>query len=86
MKFAFTTHAKVEAKRRKISISQIQSVLENPQQVISGYKSKRVYQSKIRFENDKIYLVRVIVDEHFNPYRVITAYRTTKISKYWREK
>ncbi len=32
----------------------------------------------------KTYLVRVIVDLHTEPPEVVTVYRTSKISKYWR--
>ena len=31
------------------------------------------------------YLVRVVVDVDRNPAEVVTAYRTSKIAKYWRE-
>jgi len=32
---------------------------------------------------DRRYLVRVIVDTDESPPRVVTAYRTSKIAKYW---
>lgn len=32
----------------------------------------------------RVYLVRVFVDVDSQPARVVTAYRTSKIAKYWR--
>jgi hypothetical protein len=34
--------------------------------------------------NQKPYLVRVMVNEAAAPPKVVTAYRTSKISKYWK--
>lgn len=36
-------------------------------------------------EGARMYLVRVVVDIDREPAEVVTAYRTSKISKYWRE-
>ncbi|HUU15375.1 MAG TPA: hypothetical protein VM182_16920 [Terriglobia bacterium] len=43
----------------------------------------KVYQSQVDFSG-KIFLVRAIVDEQAEPPRVVTVYRTAKVSKYWR--
>ena len=40
------------------------------------------YQSK-RVIGGKMFLLRVIVDDAVDPALVVTAYRTTKIEKYW---
>jgi hypothetical protein len=45
---------------------------------------RRAYQSQLDFTNGKVYLVRAIVDEGFEPSVVVTVYRTSRISKYWR--
>ena len=34
--------------------------------------------------NEKVYLVRVMVNEKLRPPKVVTVYRTSKISKYWK--
>ena len=36
-------------------------------------------------EQGKTFLVRVFVDVDRDPAEVVTAYRTSKISKYWKE-
>ena len=37
-------------------------------------------------EEEKTFLVRIFVDVDRDPAEVVTAYRTSKISKYWKEK
>ena len=45
--------------------------------------SKKTYQSQLDF-GGRIFLVRAIVAEDVVPNLVVTVYRTSKISKYWR--
>jgi hypothetical protein len=71
--------------RRGVSVSLVESVLREPQQVVLGYGQTKTYQSRIEFGGGKVYLVRVIVDDTVDPPMVITAYRTGKIGKYWRK-
>jgi len=40
-------------------------------------------QSRFRFKDGKMYLLRVVVAEDEQPPVIITVYRTTKIAKYW---
>jgi len=42
-----------------------------------------IHQSRLRFEGGKMYLLRVVVAEDEQPPVIITAYRTSKIEKYW---
>lgn len=62
----------------------MESVLENPQQVLPERGGKKAYQSQLDFGGGKIFLLRAIVDETVDPAMVVTVYRTSKISKYWR--
>jgi len=63
----------------------VDSVLNNPQQIVQEYGDKKAYQSQIDFGKGKIYLLRVIVNEAVNPKAVVTVYKTSKIDKYWRQ-
>lgn len=45
----------------------------------------KAYQSIMDIGLGKDYLVRVIVNDTIDPAKVITVYRTSKISKYWRQ-
>jgi len=71
--------------RRGISLEIVKGILENPEQVVMEYNEKKAYQVILEFESGKRYLVRVIVDDTVDPLVVVTVYRTSKISKYWRE-
>ncbi len=83
MKFRFSKHAKREMERRKISSELVESVLESPQQIISEKGKMKTYQSQIDFGGGRIFLLRVIIDDNFEPPVVVTVYRTSKIEKYW---
>ena len=73
-----------EIKRRGIPAALLDSVLENSQQVVVEKGGKKAYQSRLDFGQGRMFLLRAIVDDSVDPPVVITAYRTTKISKYWR--
>lgn len=84
--FVFSNHAEIEMKLRKICKDLAMSVLKEPEQIIDGIGSKKIYQSRVLFNNEKSFLLRVIVNEEYSPAVVITTYRTSKIEKYWRIK
>jgi hypothetical protein len=85
MEFKLSNHAKQEMELRSISLEKLQRVLENPQQFFPIPGGKKIFQSKVCFENDKIYLIRAVVNDQVDPVMVITVYRTSKIDKYWRK-
>jgi len=84
MKFVLSRHARQEMGRRAIPMELLESVLKNPQQVIELPDGKKVYQSQLDFDGDKIFLLRAIVAEFADSALVVTVYRTKKIGKYWR--
>ena len=81
----FTEHALEEMKRRQLDDRVVRSVLENPEQELQIRPGRVVLQSKVVMEKAKTYLVRAIMDVDRDPQEVVTAYRTSKISKYWKE-
>lgn len=85
MSFKFSRHVEDEIKRRKIPANFVDSVLQNPQQIVGEYGNKKAYQSKVDFGEGKVYLLRVIVADNVDPAIVVTVYKTSKIKKYWRE-
>ena len=85
MKFEISRHAHEEIERRGIPLKIVDSVLQNPQQIVDEYGQKKAYQSIIHIGKGKDYLVRVIVNDTVDPAKVVTVYRTSKISKYWRQ-
>ena len=84
MKFELSRHARQELQRRSVPIKLLESVLNNPQQIIQQPDGKKVYQSQLDFGDGKIFLLRAVVVELNELNLVVTLYRTKKISKYWR--
>jgi hypothetical protein len=70
--------------RRQIPLAVVESVLESPDQIVPERGVVSAYQSKLDI-GGKIFLVRVLVDDSVDPAVVLTAYRTTKIDRYWRQ-
>ena len=83
MEYKFSCHAQTEMERRKISVDLVESVLDNPQQVVSEKEGRKAYQSKIDV-GGRAFLLHVIVVDDVEPAVVITVYKTSKIDKYWR--
>jgi hypothetical protein len=85
-KIILTGHARFEAKRRRIAIDLIHSVVAAPQQHFPTVKGRTILQSKYY---DPVLgremLLRVIVERRETADLVITAYKTSKIEKYWME-
>lgn len=84
MNFRFSSHALEEIEKRKISISLIKNVLENPQQILQQDEEISIYQSQVDFGSGKLYLLRVFINPSIDPAVVITVYRTNQIKKHWR--
>jgi len=83
--FKLSKHAGDELVLRNISRDLLDSVLNHPQQVVPERGSKKAYQSQLDFGDDRILLLRAIVNDSIDPAVVVTVYRTSKINKYWRQ-
>ncbi len=83
-RYVITPHAAFEFSRRRLPERIVRDVLAAPEQRHSVRPGRDVLQCKVEFEN-RTYLVRVFVDVDRNPAEVVTAYRTSQITKYWRE-
>jgi hypothetical protein len=81
VKLELSKHVQEEMQRRGIPLAVITSVLETPAQKMPEHGDVVCYQSKIEI-NGKPYLVRAMVNE--KTAKVVTAYRTSKINKYWK--
>lgn len=71
--------------RRGILLALVQAVMEHPEQRLGDESGmgRWIHQSRLRFEDGKMYLLRVVVAEDEQPSVIITAYRTSKIEKDW---
>lgn len=83
MKPELSKHVQEEMARRGIPLGVIESVLAAPTQKVPEHGNVVCYQSKVDI-NQKLYLVRVMVNEMATPAKVVTVYRTSKINKYWK--
>ena len=81
--FKITEHAAFEMGRRRIAGATVRGVLAAPEQRHIVRPGRDVLQSRIP-RAGKTYLLRVFVDVDRRPAEVVTAYRTSKIAKYWR--
>ena len=83
MTFVFSKHVLEELHERNIPRELVERVLQSPQQKVAEVENVTCYQSRVDM-NEKQYLLRVMVNETTTPAKVVTAYRTSKITKYWR--
>ena len=74
-------HARFEMRRRGIQEADVMRVIRNPGQILPSAKGRRIYQNFIG--RARRTLLRVIVAEDARGYHVVTAYKTSKIAKYW---
>lgn len=82
--FTYSRHAQEEMARRGIPQALVDAVLQNPQQVVAEQNGRVAYQSQVDFGTGKLFLLRALVVDTVDPAVVVTVYRTSKISKYWR--
>ncbi len=73
----------MEMERRNISSELVREVLEKPEQRLVVREGREVFQSR-KWIKGKRYLIRVFVEADRRPAEVVTAYRTSRITKYWR--
>lgn len=86
LKYRLTEHARFEMERRGITEDEIARVLSTPEQVEMVRTGRAVYQSRMVVdEQAQGCLLRVFVDIDREPPEIVTAYRTSKVEKYWRE-
>jgi hypothetical protein len=75
-------HARFEMKRRGITAADVLSVVRRPQQSIASRKGRSICQSLIG--QARRLLLRVVIKEDSHAIHVVTAYKTSKVAKYWR--
>jgi hypothetical protein len=71
--------------RRGLSEAIVRQVLSHPEQREEVRPGRVVVQSRIALgEPPRLYLIRVFLDVDREAPEVVTAYRTSRIAKYWR--
>jgi uncharacterized protein DUF4258 len=82
--YILTEHAIRELRRRGLEKHDMDGVLRNPDQRLDVRPGRVVLQSKTQQDGTE-YLLRIFVDIDRNPAEVVTAYRISKVAKYWRD-
>ena len=82
VRYRLSEHVRQEIARRRIPLTVLEAVLEKPGQIVPSRGAAKAYQSKCEI-GGKMFLLRVIVDHSVDPAVLVTAYRRTKIEKYW---
>jgi len=83
--YVITPHATFEMGRRGLDEHIVRSVVSAPEQRLEVRRGRVVLQSRVSLgDPPRTYLLRVILDIDRQPAEVVTAYRTSRISKYWR--
>jgi len=77
--------AKRKMERRRIPEVWVSEALRNPDQVVAGHGGRSVAQQR-RTVRRREMLLRVVFEETEDKYVVITAYLTSDIKRYWRDK
>lgn len=75
--------ARKKLRRRGISEERVKETIDLPDQTVVGYGGRKVAQKRYMMEQ-KEYLLRVIYEEKEEINRVITAYLTSHIDRYWK--
>ncbi len=82
-RYILSDHARRELARRGIAAWQVAGIMDQPGQIVSARGDRTVYQSLVVWPGGKMYVIRVVVDRSSDPPVVLTAYRSSKIAKYW---
>jgi hypothetical protein len=81
-----TEHARSEALRRQVSEETVLAVAGDPEQRVETRAGREIRQSRIADPaSGKLYLIRVVVESDEAGETIVTVYRTSRVSKYWRK-
>jgi hypothetical protein len=81
----FTEHALDAIERRQLSLALVRRVVRAPEQLMALRPGRVIAQSICEMDEPaRVYLVRVVVDVRDDRAEVVTAYRSTRIARYWR--
>ena len=76
--------AKKKIEKRGISEAWVSEALRNAEQVVQGHGGRSVAQQRRIIRRQK--LLRVVFEDIQDKYVVITAYLTSDIKRYWKDK
>jgi hypothetical protein len=79
----FTKHALEAIARRGLSLAEVEGAVDAPDGVIADGPTRFIRQRAMTEPGTGVlFLIRVVVEQDAGEWVVVTAYRTTKLSKY----
>lgn len=82
---SFLPHAVERMLERELDSSLVLDIAENPQQLLEEEEVKIAQRRYFDGEARKEYLIRVFFKEQEGEKIIVSAYRTSKVQKYWKE-
>ena len=77
--------AVAEISRRRLPREMVTGVIEGPEQVVPVRPGRVIHQSRyVPEDDDQVYFLMVVIDVDRRPAEVVTAYRTSRVFRYWR--
>ncbi len=83
IEYTISKHCLEQINLRSITEDEISRIIKNPDSIIKQDEEITVYQA---LTNDKMFLIRIFVNILKHPNLVVTAYKTSKIDKYYENK
>ena len=84
MKIQFSEHARERIRSRSLTIDQIEEAIKNPDEQFHNQIGKVIHKVLNEDESKEKYLLRVFYKEEEDRIFVISAYKTSKVKKYWK--
>ncbi|MBI5789623.1 MAG: DUF4258 domain-containing protein [Candidatus Schekmanbacteria bacterium] len=86
-KIIFTEHALLEMRRRSIDRELVANSVINPQQTLPAKNNRLIIHNQyVDAEQNRNMLLRIVIEKIDQSIIIITAYKTSKIEKYWRSR
>lgn len=82
MVYRISRHARSRMRLRGISETEVDAVMNAPDQIVPEDEGRYAYQSKLTSGGRTILLRAIVVDDVF-PAVAVTVYTTTQVDKYW---
>ncbi len=84
MRIQFSDHALERMRSRNLTTDQIKNAIKNPDEHFHNQIGKVVHKIQNDDESQEKYLLRIFYKEEEDRIIIISAYRTSKIEKYWK--
>lgn len=82
----YFSKAQEKINARGLELAEVTKTCLHPEQIQGGKEREENRTTEIRkFRKGKQYLLRVIFEESEKEIKIVTAYKTSKIKKYWRD-